>query len=60
MPGTAYSDDYVSNLEWTKENHTVRGEALIVGIDGGRFRGADRLPAAPGRPRGRGLSAAAR
>ncbi|MBB4663875.1 ABC transporter substrate-binding protein [Conexibacter arvalis] len=38
MPGLTYSDDYISNLRWTEENHTVRGEALIVGIEGGRFK----------------------
>lgn len=54
MPGMTYSDDYVSNLQWTKENHTVRGEALIVGIDGGRFRALTDFQPLPDAPEGEG------
>jgi branched-chain amino acid transport system substrate-binding protein len=50
MPGLTYSDNYISNLHWTKENHTVKGEALIVGIKGDRFAAITDFEPLPGAP----------
>ncbi|MDW5593145.1 ABC transporter substrate-binding protein [Conexibacter stalactiti] len=54
MPGMTYSDEYVSNLEWTEENHTVKGEALIVGIRDGRFEALTDFQPLPEAPEGEG------
>jgi len=54
MPGMTYSDDYVSNLEWTKENHTVKGDALIVGIEGDKFKALTDYQPLPDAPENEG------